>query len=79
MEKTIFMLLGLHLLPEQKLYWLILLISYTELSIMLFCDVKKKIFLLKNEIYYFLLLLLNDLAYTAFNVEHITFFLVYFM
>ena len=36
MEKTIFMLLGLHLLPEQKLYWLILLISYTELSIMLF-------------------------------------------
>lgn len=36
MEKEIFMALGLHLLTEHQLYWLICGISYVELGIMLF-------------------------------------------
>lgn len=35
MEKQIFMTLGLHLLTEHQLYWLICSIGYVELAIML--------------------------------------------
>lgn len=73
MEKEIFMALGLHLLTEQQLYWLICGISQFELIIMLIIMWKKKYFIEKFDIVY-LMISIQMIAYALFRIEHITFF-----
>jgi len=77
MEKEIFMALGLHLLTEHQLYWLICGISYVELGIMLFIMWKKKFFLEKSDVVY-LVIVIQMIAYALFKVEHVTFFFTIF-
>jgi hypothetical protein len=73
MERELFFALGLHLLTEQQLYWLICGVCYVELIIMLIIMWKKKYFIEKIDIVY-LIIAIQMLAYVLFKVEHVTFF-----
>ena len=67
------MALGLHLLTEHQLYWLICGIGYIELFIMLLVMWKKNFFLEKIDIIY-LIVVIQMIVYASFWVEHVTFF-----
>jgi len=73
MEKQIFMALGLHLLPEPQLFWLIFLIGVIELFILYFIMWIKNFFL-----EWFDLVYLSTVIYCIdcwlFWDEHLTFF-----
>lgn len=73
MEKQIFMALGLHLLTEHQLYWLLCTIGLTELFIMLIIMWIKNFFLEWSDVIY-LSIVINFIVYACFWVEHLTFF-----
>ena len=69
----IYILLGLHLLTPQQLYFLLCTISYIELVIMLIIMWKKKYFIEKMDIIY-LIVAIQFIAFALYKVEHVTFF-----
>lgn len=73
MEKQIFMALGLHLLTEHQLYWLLFIIGLIELFIMLIIMWKKNFFLEWLDVIY-LIIVIKFIVYSLFWVEHLTFF-----
>lgn len=73
MEKQLFIALGLHLWTERQLYWLICCVCHIELIIMLKIMWRKKIFVEKSDIIYFISCI-QMLAVVLFKWEHITFF-----
>ena len=73
MEKKLFMALGLYLLTEQQLYWLICGISQFELIIILIIMWKKEYFIEKYDVIY-LMISIQMIAYSLFMIEHVTFF-----
>ena len=73
MEKNLFFTLGLHLLTERQLYWLICSFCQIEFLIMLLVMLRKNFFIEKYDIIY-IVMSIQMLAYVLFRVEHITFF-----
>lgn len=73
MEKELMIALGLHLWTERQLYWLICSICQFEFLIMLLIMWRKKFFIEKLDILYFVLAI-QMVAFALFRVEHITFF-----
>lgn len=77
MEKKIFMALGLHLIPEFKLWLLICLICYIEGLIMVLILRWQFIHLGKKELIW-LFFVVVSLSHTMFMVDHLTFFITIF-